>query len=129
MRFLWIVAGYAGACFAAAMSVAALMQFMLPDERLLEDATLLEPSFVAMVIGVLMVFPALVTIIPAEIFVIRYATFYATAGLIWAGFLFFVLIGTMDAGAIIFPTSGAVGGLTYWLIAGRQAGLCWEAPA
>jgi hypothetical protein len=77
-------------------------------------------------VGGLAALPALVAIVAAEIFAFRTVVFHVLAGA--AIGLAAHLLGPVGqqpisgAGAQLFLATGCVGGLVYWLVAGRSAG-------
>jgi hypothetical protein len=102
--------------------------------------------YVAMMFAGLALVPATLAIIYAEAKRLRSATFYVTAGVVIATVCFGVVQvarGNLKISDVSFAPDriagialvglylcvvGVIGGLVYWLIAGRSAG-AWRAPA
>jgi hypothetical protein len=90
----------------------------------------------AAVIAAVSLLPAMLVIVVAEGFAMRSIVFYAALGAVLALFLFFGLnlfgyVAEPDGGDFlarereVLAAAGIAAGLTYWLVAGRKAGL-WQ---
>lgn len=135
-RLLLVFGGYLGACLGAAFTLAAILlavpaidgRHTTTPTKIVLPATL----YAGVLIGVFTLLPALTFITVAERIKIRAAVIYAMAGvaaailayILYLAFLFRaeLSVGTVLAGLLFFGLPGLVGGLVYWVIAGRSAG-------
>ena len=86
---------------------------------------------VVLQIGALAVIPAVVVIVLAEVFTWRSVFFYIAigGGLGLLASQFNGMLQETNDSPILLPAAGFVGGLAYWLIAGRLAGVAPRPPA
>lgn len=129
LRILVLIpAGYILACVTAgALLVPAVIGADQANLTTYGAETLMLVLGVAAVAGGLAALPALAAIVAAEVFRWRSLVFYLVAGA--AIGLAAHLLSPFEhdpiapADAQLFLTTGCVGGLVYWLVAGRSAGL------
>lgn len=119
--------------FAAALLVPEWQGFSSPEMR--HGVLSVMVGFSAIFIGAYALLPAAVVIALAEAFRLRSAIFYGFAGgsiavLVFTGLGMadFVVLSRDGPGLEIVAAAGIVGGLVYWLLAGRSAGR-WHEPA
>lgn len=131
MRVIWrvlfvIPLGFIAACLAAGIFIAVAAY----GTGALDRDTVIWPAIfgviAAPVIGGLVALPALVAIVLAELLSWRSVLAYLVAGGA-AGLLAYLLADNTaglisDTDAQLSMTAGIVGGLAYWLVAGRTAG-------
>ena len=131
MRVIWrvlfvIPLGFIAACLAAGIFIAVAAY----GTGALDRDTVIWPAIfgviAAPVIGGLVALPALVAIVLAELLSWRSVLAYLVAGGV-AGLSVYLLADNMagaisDTDAQLSMTAGIVGGLAYWLVAGRTAG-------
>ncbi len=139
-RLFAIFFGFLLACFAAGMVV--FFALLLPE---LKDATLDEGGintilgFGFILISGFALLPALVLVLVTEAFYIRHILAYAIAGAL-AGLCCYLAFIPFDTVAMTFTGivrrhlevmvgAGVVGGVVYWMIAGRNAGFWRGEPA
>ena len=86
---------------------------------------------VVLQVGALAALPAVVVIVLAEVFTWRSAFFYIAigGGLGLLASQFNGMLQETNDSPILLPAAGFVGGLAYWLIAGRLAGVAPRPPA
>ena len=86
---------------------------------------------VVLQIGALAALPAVVVIVLAEVFTWRSVFFYIAigGGLGLLASQFNGMLQETNDSPILLPAAGFVGGLAYWLIAGRLAGVAPRPPA
>jgi len=141
-RLALVIAGYVVAVFAGLFSVVAIYAALssLPNAPSYFDAMAITPIiaiavpaiglFVLMLTFVLTVVQVMVTTLLSEIFALRRPWMHALFGAIAAASGFIMVsptlldgTGASDMADIgIVAASGVIGGLVYWLIAGRDAG-------
>lgn len=143
LRCTAILAGYAAACLAASaflhLLVLAGVGFEPQDAR---GAATLGPfafsiPFVALFVAYFAFIPTAAVILAAEILARRDWLFYALGGAAAAGAVLVLLGQSGDSGfmagdaapMLALVGAGIVGGLCYWLVAGRGAGIRPEAPS
>jgi hypothetical protein len=129
---LRILLGYFASCYVAGFVVGRLTLLLRPDllGGFFEDShtaglPFTEAMLLALGIVLFMFLPALLTIIPAEVFGIRSVAYYAGSATIFAILLSAYVLKDFGTITAVFAVAGAMAGLTYWYIAGRKAGL-WE---
>lgn len=88
-------------------------------------------GFIIMITAVSTLIPGAIIISVAEYRSITHPLYYILAG-ICCGFIGWLAFLARDSGfigffSLILP-SGALGGIVYWLAAGRRAGSAWKAP-
>jgi hypothetical protein len=147
-RLLLVAVGYLVAVIIALVSVVIIYAILtsLPDAPSYFSMMTLSPlvvlivppvgMFVLLVVLVLTWLPALAAALVAEILSLRQIWLFGLIGAaIGAGAFIYAspqAVGTIEgtdwADLAIVTVSGAIGGLTYWLIAGRNAGFARPAP-
>jgi len=140
-RFALIVAGYAVATLAASafLSVVMLAAFGLAAEDtrdLAMQSLVFSIPFVALFLSYLAFLPAALAILAGELLGKRDWLFYALAGAVVAAVVVGFVSGpeagsetASDPGVMLAAiASGMVGGIAYWLVAGRSA-RGWRSPA
>lgn len=142
-RFTLILAGYAVASFAASAFVNLLMfgSFGLAPEEMAGAfaSSKFTIPFVALLVAYLAFIPSIVVIVAAEVLGRRDWLYYALAGGLVALVMLVVVFGFYpdadDKEPVLHAWLGAtlvgagfVGGVAYWLVAGRSAGSWRPAP-
>lgn len=143
-RFFAITFGFLAACFVAGM--VALFALLFPE---MTDVTMTDAidrnvlnlliGFGFLVVSGFSLLPALFLILITETFSIRHILAYAIAGGV-AGLLCYLAFIPFDTATMVFTGivrrhlevtvgAGIVGGIVYWLIAGRNAGAWRGVPA
>lgn len=123
-----IPVGFIAACLgAAAMLVVAAGGGPIPGEDLSDyiPKVLVLSWIASFFVGAVAAVPALILIIPAEAFGLRSLVLYLVlgAGIGLAAFLIGIGNAQPPDDLPDGAAAGAIGGLIYWLIAGRRAGL------
>ncbi|QND67872.1 hypothetical protein HB777_30630 [Mesorhizobium loti] len=139
VRFAVILFGYAVAALAASafLNILFLASLGYTPEQAHPTATAslyFSIPFVALFVAYFALMPACVVILLAEILGRRDWLFYALAGAVVAGVFLAMVDHARDATFAIRETSaimaviggGMVGGIFYWLSAGRWAGSWWK---
>ncbi|MEP7172352.1 MAG: hypothetical protein ABI705_02565 [Aestuariivirga sp.] len=132
ITLLRILLGYFASCYVAGFAVGRLTLALRSDllGGFFEDnhtagLPFTEAMLIALGIAVFMFLPALLAIIPAEVFGIRRVAYYVVLATIFAILLSAYALNDFGTITVVFAVAGAMAGLTYWYIAGRRAGL-WE---
>lgn len=136
LRFAVVILGYLAASLAASAFIH--LVFLAPLGWTAEEATLVATGslvfsipFVALFVAYLAFMPAVVAILLAELFGRRDWLSYAIAGgivaaivvaFVWQGEADAEPIGSDPSFILLMVGAGIVGGIVYWLVAGRLAG-------
>jgi len=141
-RFFAIVFGFLAACFVAGMVVVITLLFPEFTDMTLDpvDRTALNIilGFGFVIVSGFALLPAMIAVLITEAFAIRSILAYAIAGGV-AGLCCYLAFVPFDTVTMTFTGivqrhlevmvgAGILGGLVYWLIAGRNAG-AWRPPA
>ncbi|MBI3701494.1 MAG: hypothetical protein HY242_13755 [Afipia sp.] len=139
-RLFAIIFGFLLGCFAAGLVVVfALLIPELKDASLDEDGLNTIFGFGFILISGFALVPALVLVLITEAFFIRHILAYAIVGGL-AGLFCYLAFVPFDTATMMFTGivrrhlevmvgSGVVGGVVYWMVAGRNAGLWRGRPA
>lgn len=138
-RFAVIIVGYAFASLAASAFLNAVFLgfagFTVDEATTVASGSIVfSIPFVALFVAYFAFIPSALAILVGELFAKRDWLFYALAGGIVAAVVIGFVRGAAEAGneamtdlnfALALIGSGMVGGIAYWLVAGRTAGNWW----
>jgi hypothetical protein len=140
LRFFATFFGFLAACFVSGMVIVFALLFPEMDVQTLDmnnDAVNVILGFGFLLVSGFALLPALIAVLIAEVFSIRsmlaYAIFGGVAGLCtYLAFIPFDTVTMTFDGIVrrhleVMVGAGILGGVVYWLIAGRNAG-AWRGP-